>query len=74
MAAHQALDQSRLQYCSMLLRDGIAEGVMAGKVGGCCDEIQAEVLPFDKQQHARTKWDQQQPISHNSRCKKRVFL
>ena len=67
MAAHQALNQSRLKYCSMLLRDGIAEGVMAGKVGDCCDgEAQAEVLPFDKQRHAQTKWDQQQPASHDS--------
>ena len=61
MAAHESLNQSRLKHCSMLLRNGIAEGILAGKVGDCCDgDVQAEVLPFNRLQHSQTSWESQQ--------------
>lgn len=60
MASHEALNQSRLKYCSMLLRNGIAEGVLAGKVGDCCEgDVQNQILPFSRQQHFQTNWEQQ---------------
>ena len=59
MASHEALNQSRLKYCSMLLRDGIAEGVLAGKVGDCCEgDVRNQIVPFSRQQHSQTNWDQ----------------
>ncbi len=65
MASHEALNQSRLKYCSMLLRDGIAEGVLAGKVGDCCEgDVQNQILPFSRQQHSQTNWDQQKASLH----------
>ena len=61
MAAHEKLNQSRLKHCSMLLRNGIAEGILAGKVGDCCDgDEQAEILSFSRQHHAQTSWEAQQ--------------
>lgn len=67
VTAHQALNQNRLKYCSMLLRDGIAEGILAGKVGECCEgEAENQILPFSREQHAQMNWDvhtnQQQPL------------
>ncbi len=65
MASHEALNQSRLKYCSMLLRDGIAEGVLAGKVGDCCEgDVQNQILPFSRQQHSQTNWDQHKNQQH----------
>lgn len=65
MASHEALNQSRLKYCSMLLRDGIAEGLLAGKVGDCCEgDVQNQILPFSKQQHSQTNWDQHKNQQH----------
>ena len=58
ITAHQALNQNRLKYCSMLLRDGIAEGILAGKVGACCDgEPENQILPFSREQHSQMNWD-----------------
>ena len=58
ITAHQALNQKHLKYCSMLLRDGIAEGILAGKVGECCDgEAENQVLPFSKEQYSQMNWD-----------------
>ena len=58
ITAHQALNQNRLKYCSMLLRDGIAEGILAGKVGECCDgETENQILPFSREQHSQMNWD-----------------
>lgn len=66
MAAHEALNQSRLKHCSMLLRNGIAEGILAGKVGDCCDgDEQAEVIPFDRLQHFQTSWDREEHAGSN---------
>lgn len=58
ITAHQALNQNRLKYCSMLLRDGIAEGILAGKVGKCCEgETENQILPFSREQHSQMNWD-----------------
>lgn len=58
ITAHQALNQNRLKYCSMLLRDGIAEGILAGKVGECCEgETENQILPFSREQHSQMNWD-----------------
>ena len=71
ISAHEALNQNRLKYCSMLLRDGIAEGILAGKVGDCCDgEVENQILPFSREQHSQMNWDanvhqQQQQHQHS---------
>ena len=62
IASHEALNQSRLKYCSMLLKNGIAEGVLAGQVGDCCEgegTVQNQILPFTRQQHSQLNWDTQ---------------
>ena len=62
ISAHEALNQNRLKYCSMLLRDGIAEGILAGKVGECCDgEVENQVLPFSREQHSQMNWGTHTP-------------